>query len=169
MDISPAFIYRPLALSSSWSNGSHTMFILWQQRRYSDLVVSVPNGRKPSGNKASTQSKASSLEPSDSSLDNNTGSQDPPSGDEGSLQSPPSGGQKSKCQSYPPQLEQQKQRHPHSTPSESDTHSSGRRSPPSGGDNIRPRKRRTSQSHQYTCPHSTSSESDVSLPQHKHH
>ena len=91
----------------------------------------------------------------------------------------PHGGWKSKCQSYPPQLEQQKHRRPRSTPSESDTHSSGqssphssgRSSPPSGGDDTRPQKRRTSQSHlpskrrKYTHPHGTSSESGVSLPQ----
>ena len=81
---------------------------------------------------------------SDSNSDyNDTGSQDPPSGDQGSPQSPPSSGRKTKhhrAQFPLPQSKHWKHRRFRSTPSEADSHSGGQSSPPSGGHNPRARK-----------------------------
>ena len=119
-------------------------------------------------------------ESSDSNSDNdNTGSQDPPSGDQGSPQRPPSGGPKTKrhrAQSSLPQSKREKHRRYRSMPSDADSHSGGQSSPPSGGQNPRARKRHASCSHsppskrqRYRRPHSTSSESDLSAPWYRRH
>ena len=118
-------------------------------------------------------------ESSDSNSDNDdTGSQDPPSGDQGSPQSPPSGGRKTKrhrAQSPLPQSKHRKHRRFCSTPSEADSHSGGQSSPPSGGHNPRARKHHARRSYlppskrQRTHPRSPSSESDMSPPWHRRH
>ena len=122
-----------------------------------------------------------------------TGNQDPPSGDQGSSQSPPSdsdnddngspqsppsGGRKTKChraQSLLPQSKRRKHRRFRSTPSDADLHSGGQSSPLSDGHNPRARKHHASRSYsppskrQRRHPRSILSESDMSPPWHRRH